>query len=61
MNPIKDFKFHCEFEKNLSNKTLEAYENFTSMMINDFVTFPNIWTRFKLAISCLNYAFAKIV
>lgn len=23
---IKDFKFHCEFEKNLSKKTLQAYE-----------------------------------
>ena len=22
---IKDFKFHCEFEKNLSSKTLQAY------------------------------------
>jgi integrase/recombinase XerD len=24
-NAIKDFKFHCEFEKNLSIKTLQAY------------------------------------
>lgn len=23
---IKDFKFHCEFEKNLSEKTIEAYK-----------------------------------
>ena len=23
---IKDFKFHCEFEKNLSEKTMKAYE-----------------------------------
>ena len=22
---IKDFKFHCKFEKNLCNKTMEAY------------------------------------
>lgn len=43
---IKNFKFHCEFEKNLSKKTLQAYtidlnqfesyESFTSMRINDF-------------------------
>lgn len=26
MKVIKDFKFHCEFEKNLSKKTLQAYE-----------------------------------
>ena len=25
-NAIKDFKFHCKFEKNLSIKTLQAYE-----------------------------------
>ncbi len=26
MKLIKDFKFHCEFERNLSKKTLQAYE-----------------------------------
>lgn len=43
---IKNFKFHCEFEKNLSQKTLQAYtidlnqfesyEHFAMMRINDF-------------------------
>src|SRR3989339_758542 len=26
MKVVKDFKFHCEFERNLSKKTLQAYE-----------------------------------
>jgi integrase/recombinase XerD len=43
---IKNFKFHCEFEKNLSKKTLQAYtidlnqfesyEHFAMIRINDF-------------------------
>lgn len=43
---IKDFKFHCEYEKNLSTKTLQAYnidlkqfeeyKNYTSLYIKDF-------------------------
>ena len=26
MKLIKDFKFHCEFERNLGKKTLQAYD-----------------------------------
>ena len=43
---IKNFKFHCEFEKNLSTKTLQAYsidltqfeefKNYTNIDIEDF-------------------------
>lgn len=32
---IKDFKFHCKFERNLSNKTMEAY----SIDLNQFEQF----------------------
>lgn len=32
---IQDFKFHCKFEKNLSNKTMEAY----SIDLNQFEQF----------------------
>ena len=34
---IKDFKFHCKFEKNLSNKTMEAY----SIDLNQFEQFKD--------------------
>ena len=34
---IKDFKFHCKFERNLSNKTMEAY----SVDLNQFEQFKN--------------------
>jgi integrase/recombinase XerD len=34
---IKNFKFHCEFEKNLSKKTLQAY----SVDLNQFEEFKN--------------------
>lgn len=43
---IKDFKFHCKFERNLSNKTMEAYgidlnqfeqfKEYKSLDINEF-------------------------
>ena len=34
---IKDFKFHCKFERNLSNKTMEAY----SIDLNQFEQFKD--------------------
>lgn len=34
---IKDFKFHCKFEKNLSNKTMEAY----TIDLNQFEQFKD--------------------
>ncbi len=34
---IQNFKFHCEFEKNLSTKTLQAYK----IDLNQFETFKN--------------------
>ncbi|MFW3358771.1 site-specific integrase [Aliarcobacter butzleri] len=34
---INDFKFHCKFERNLSNKTMEAY----SVDLNQFEKFKN--------------------
>ena len=34
---INDFKFHCKFERNLSNKTMEAY----SVDLNQFEQFKN--------------------
>ncbi|MDD4330161.1 MAG: tyrosine-type recombinase/integrase [Aliarcobacter sp.] len=34
---IKDFKFHCKFEKNLSNKTLDAY----TIDLNQFEQFKD--------------------
>lgn len=34
---IKNFKFHCKFEKNLSNKTMEAY----SIDLNQFEQFKD--------------------
>lgn len=34
---IKDFKFHCKFERNLSNKTMEAY----SIDLNQFKQFKD--------------------
>ena len=37
---IKNFKFHCEFEKNLSSKTLSAY----SIDLEQFISYTNFRT-----------------
>jgi len=37
---IKEFKFHCEFEKNLSQKTLRAYE----IDLEQFLSYENFQT-----------------
>jgi len=38
---IKDFKFHCEYEKNLSEKTLQAY-NIDLKQFQEFKDYENI-------------------